>query len=89
MKESTSIKINIEEEKLNRLKTIIEELFNSNALSSDEVEEFIKFTLFIVFDEYKRDADSLKKFYSVNLSNYLENKDLFWFDLIWFETKSR
>ena len=77
MKESTSIKINIEEEKLNRLKTIIEELFNSNALSSDEVEEFIKFTLFIVFDEYKRDADSLKKFYSVNLSNYLENKDLF------------
>ena len=56
---------------------IIEELFNSNALSSDEVEEFIKFTLFIVFDEYKRDADSLKKFYSINLSNYLENKDLF------------
>ena len=77
MKESTSIRINIEEEKLTRLKTIIEELFNSNALSSDEVEEFIKFTLFIVFDEYKRDADSLKKFYSVNLSNYLENKDLF------------
>jgi hypothetical protein len=77
MKESTSIKINIEEEKLTRLKTIIEELFNSNALSSDEVEEFIKFTLFIVFDEYKRDADSLKKFYSINLSNYLENKDLF------------
>ena len=61
MKESTSIRINIEEEKLTRLKTIIEELFNSNALSSDEVEEFIKFTLFIVFDEYKRDADSLKK----------------------------
>ena len=77
MKESTSIKINIEEEKLTRLKTIIEELFNSNALSSDEVEEFINFTLFIVFDEYKRDADSLKKFYSINLSNYLENKDLF------------
>ncbi len=77
MTESTSIKINIEEEKLTRLKTIIEELFNSNALSSDEVEEFIKFTLFIVFDEYKRDADSLKKFYSINLSNYLENKDLF------------
>ena len=77
MTESTSISINIEEEKLTRLKTIIEELFNSNAISSDEVEEFIKFTLFIVFDEYKRDADSLKKFYSMNLSNYLENKDRF------------
>ena len=77
MNESTSIRISFEEEKLTRLKTIIEELFNSNAISSDEVEEFIKFTLFIVFDEYKRDADSLKKFYSMNLSNYLENKDRF------------
>ena len=77
MTESTSIRINIEEEKLTRLNTIIEELFNSNAIGSDEVEEFIKFTLFIVFDEYKRDADSLKKFYSMNLSNYLENKDRF------------
>ena len=77
MTESTSIRINIEEEKLTRLNTIIEELFNSNAISSDEVEEFIKFTLFIVFDEYKRNADSLKKFYSMNLSNYLENKDRF------------
>ncbi|WP_458747497.1 hypothetical protein [Candidatus Nitrosocosmicus sp. T] len=77
MTESTSIRINLEEEKITRLKTIIEELFNSNAISSDDVEEFIKFTLFIVFDEYKRDADSLKKFYSMNLTNYLENKDRF------------
>jgi hypothetical protein len=77
MTESTSIRINIEEQKIARLKTIIEELFNSNAISSDDVEEFIKFTLFIVFDEYKRDADSLKKFYSMNLINYLENKDRF------------
>jgi hypothetical protein len=77
MTESTSIRINIEEEKITRLKTIVEELFNSNAISSDDVEEFIKFTLFIVFDEYKRDADSLKKFYSMNLINYLENKDRF------------
>jgi len=77
MTESTSIRINIEEEKLTRLETIIEELFNSNAIKSDEIEEFIKFTLFIVFDEYQRDADSLKKFYSMNLTNYLENKDRF------------
>ena len=74
---TSSIRISIEEEKLTRLKTIVEELFNSNAISSDEVDEFIKFTLFIVFDEYKRDADSLKKFYSMSLSNYLENKDRF------------
>ena len=75
MTESTSIRINIEEEKLTRLKIIIKELFKANAINSDDVEEFIKFTLFIVFDEYERDADSLKKFYSINLFNYLENKD--------------
>ena len=46
MTESKGIRINIEEEKLTRLNTIIEELFNSNAIGSDEVEEFIKFTLF-------------------------------------------
>ena len=75
MTESTSIKINIEEEKLTRLNIIIKELFKANAINSDDVEEFIKFTLFIVFDEYERDAQSLKKFYSINLFNYLENKD--------------
>ena len=75
MTASTSIGINIEEEKLTRLKTIIKELFESNAISSDEVEEFIKFTLFIVFDEYNKDVNSLKKFYSMNLNNYLERKD--------------
>jgi hypothetical protein len=75
MTESSSIRINIEEEKITRLKTIIEELFNSNAISSDDVEEFIKFTLFIVFDEYDKNIPSLKKFYLMNLTNYLDNKD--------------
>jgi hypothetical protein len=77
MTKSTSIRIDIEEEKLTRLKTIIKELVESDSINSDQVEEFIKFTLFIVFDEYKRDVQSLKKFYSMNLSNYLENKDRF------------
>ena len=56
MTESTSIKINIEEEKSTRLNIIIKELFKSNAINSDDVEEFIKFTLFIVFEEYERDV---------------------------------
>ena len=75
MTEFTGIRINIEEEKLTRLKIIIKELFKAKAINSDDVEEFIKFTLFIVFDEFERDAHSLKKFYSMNLFNYLENKD--------------
>ena len=35
----------------------------------------MKFTLFIVFDEFEKNIASLKKFYSMNLTKYLDNKD--------------
>ena len=71
----SNFSINIEEEKLTKLKTIIKDLFESGSINSNEIEEFIKFTLFIVFDEYEKNIPSLKKFYSMNLTNYLDNKD--------------
>ena len=71
----TNFSINIEEEELTILKTIIKDLFESGSINSNEIEEFIKFTLFIVFDEYEKNIPSLKKFYSMNLTNYLDNKD--------------
>ena len=70
----TNISIGIEEEKLTKLKTIITDLFESGSINSNEIEEFIKFTLFIVFDEYERNIPSLKKFYSMNLAKYQEYK---------------
>jgi hypothetical protein len=71
----TNFSISIEEEELTKLKTIIKDLFESGSINSKEIEEFIKFTLFIVFDEYEKNTPSLKKFYSMNLTNYLDNKD--------------
>lgn len=71
----SNFSISIEEEKLTKLKTIIKDLFESGSINSNEIEEFIKFTLFIVFDEYEKNIPSLKKFYSMNLTNYLDNKD--------------
>jgi len=71
----TNFSISIEEEELTILKTIIKDLFESGSINSNEIEEFIKFTLFIVFDEYEKNIPSLKKFYSMNLTNYLDNKD--------------
>ena len=71
----TNFSVSIEEEKVTKLKTIIKDLFESGSINSDEIEEFIKFTLFIVFDEYEKNIPSLKKFYSMNLTNYLDNKD--------------
>jgi hypothetical protein len=71
----TNFSISIEEEELTKLKTIIKDLFESGSINSKEIEEFIKFTLFIVFDEYDKNIPSLKKFYLMNLTNYLDNKD--------------
>ncbi|WP_458721486.1 hypothetical protein [Candidatus Nitrosocosmicus sp. R] len=71
----TNFSISIEEEKLTKLKTIVKDLFESGSINSNEIEEFIKFTLFIVFDEYEKNIPSLKKFYSMNLTNYLDTKD--------------
>ena len=71
----TNFSISIEEEELTILKTIIKDLFESGSINSNEIEEFIKFTLFIVFDEYEKNIPSLKKFYSMNLTNYLDDKD--------------
>ncbi len=74
MIKDTNISIGIEEEKLTKLKTIITDLFESGSINSNEIEEFIKFTLFIVFDEYERNIPSLKKFYSINLAKYQDYK---------------
>jgi hypothetical protein len=71
----TNFSISIEKEELTKLKTIIKDLFESGSINSNEIEEFIKFTLFIVFDEYDKNIPSLKKFYLMNLTNYLDNKD--------------
>ena len=75
MTQPPNIKISIEEEKLIKLKDIVKVLYESNSLNSEDIEEFMKFTLFIVFDEYEREVASLKKFYSMNLAKYLAAKD--------------
>jgi ADP-glucose pyrophosphorylase len=74
MTQRANISISIEEEKVTKLKTIINDLFESGSINSNEMEDFIKFTLFIVFDEYEKNISSLKKFYSMNLTKYLEYK---------------
>ena len=41
---------------------------------SKDIEDFLRFTLFIVFDEYEKNKDSLRKFYRLNLEKYVANK---------------
>lgn len=53
-----------------KLRTIIDDLAESKAIDSREVEDFLRFTLFIVFDEYDKNKDSLRKFYHLNYEKY-------------------
>lgn len=55
---------------IDKLRTIINYLFESKALDSKDMEDFIKFTIFIVFDEADKNKESLRKFYSANLNKY-------------------
>jgi hypothetical protein len=75
MTKPVSINISMDKEKIVKLKTITKVLYESGSINSDEIEEFIRFTLFIVFDEYEKNIPSLKKFYSINLAKYLEDKN--------------
>lgn len=59
---------------MQKLKSILDYLLESKAIETTDIEEFIKFTMFIVFDEYEKNAESLRKFYQINLSNYLNWK---------------
>lgn len=76
MVQFSNVEISIEEEKLEKIQKIIKELYDSDSISSDQLNDFIDFTFFIVIDEYDKDFHSLKKFYKNNLNKYLVNRNI-------------
>ena len=74
MTEQFEVKVNFDIDKIQKLKSILDDLLESKAIETTDIEEFIKFTIFIVFDEYGKNAESLRKFYRINQSNYLNWK---------------
>ena len=55
---------------IHKLKTIIDDLFESGAVDSKDIQDFLRFTIFIVFDESDKNKESLRKFYRANLKKY-------------------
>jgi hypothetical protein len=68
--EEWNIGIKLSENEMDKLKTIIEDLFESNAVNSNDIQDFLRFTLFIVFDESEKNNESLQKFYRANLKKF-------------------
>ncbi len=76
-KNKSKIELYLEENKFITLEKIIKELYISKSIETESIEEFLKLTIFIVFDEYEKNKHSLNEFYRQNMELYKQNnKDI-------------
>jgi hypothetical protein len=72
-KNKNKIELYLEVNKFIILEKIIKELYTSKSIETESIEEFLKLTIFIVFDEYKKNKRSLNEFYRQNMELYKQN----------------
>jgi hypothetical protein len=73
-KNKNKIELYLDLNKFITLKKIIKELYTSKSIETESIEEFLKLTIFIVFDEYEKNKHSLNEFYRHNMELYKQNK---------------
>jgi hypothetical protein len=73
-KNKNKIELYLDLNKFIILKKIIKELYTSKSIETESIEEFLKLTIFIVFDEYEKNKHSLNEFYGHNMELYKQNK---------------
>ncbi len=71
----TIIEFKLNERQKRYLEKIIKELYDSESLNSERIDEFLKLTIFIVLYEYEKNKQSLNEFYKKNKELYKQNKD--------------
>jgi hypothetical protein len=74
-KNKEKIELYLELNKFLTLEKIIKELYTSKSIETESIEEFLKLTIFIVFDEYKKNKHSLNEFYRQNMELYKQNNN--------------
>jgi hypothetical protein len=72
-KNKNKIELYLDLNKFITLEKIIKELYTSKSIETESIEEFLKLTIFIVFDEYKKNKHSLNEFYRQNMEVYKQN----------------
>lgn len=70
MTDNWNVGIKLSETEIKKLESIVEDLFESKAVNSKDIQDFLRFTVFIVFDEADKSKESLRKFYKSNLQKY-------------------
>lgn len=74
-KKNNKIELCLDEIKITNLNKIVKELYKSNTIESESIEEFLKLTVFIILYEYDKNKQSLNEFYRQNMEIYKKNKD--------------
>ncbi|MER5174439.1 MAG: hypothetical protein ABJB76_00990 [Candidatus Nitrosocosmicus sp.] len=75
IKNNNKIELCLDEIKITNLNKIVKELYKSNTIESESIEEFLKLTVFIILYEYDKNKQSLNEFYRQNMEIYKKNKD--------------
>ncbi len=74
-KKNNKIELCLDEIEITNLNKIVKELYTSNTIESESIEEFLKLTVFIILYEYDKNKQSLNEFYRQNMEIYKKNKD--------------
>ncbi len=60
------VEINLDDIQKSKLIEVIEELSKSNLIDLENIDDFIKLTIFIILFEYDKNKESLLNFYKKN-----------------------
>ena len=69
------IKLYLNDKERIKLDKIVKELYQAKSIETENIDEFLKFTVFIVLYEYDKNKTSLNEFYRKNKEVYKQNKE--------------
>ncbi len=72
--EKNKIEFYLDNNDINKLDKIVKELYESNTIDSETMDEFLKLTIFIILHEYDKNKQSLNEFYRQNREVYKEKE---------------
>ncbi len=58
-----------------KIEKIVKELYQAKSIDTENIDEFLKFTVFIVLYEYDKNKTSLNEFYRKNKEVYKQNNE--------------
>ena len=69
------IKLYLNDKERLKLDKVVKELYKAKSIETENIDEFLKFTVFIVLYEYDKNKLSLNEFYRKNKEVYKQNKE--------------